>query len=105
MCVSDIDISVDIDHPCVGQLELTLFGPGPTSRGDATRLEHTRMARAEPALLFGGCEGIDRCFKDDINEIVDYTSGRACGGCGDGMGVSFNDSAENMVWDYCGKDR
>ena len=31
MCIVDMDVEVDIKHPCTRQIEIVLFGPGPNS--------------------------------------------------------------------------
>lgn len=91
--MSDVTVAVNIDHPCTGQLRLTLYGPGPHTR-DANKLENT--ARAEPALLFVGHNG-----PDDGSFTGDSDNGE----CRDEMGpdLSFSDAAEEEVWDYYGK--
>lgn len=93
MCVSDLSVAVEIDHGCTGQLRLTLYGPGPLS-GDTRRPEN--VPRAEPALLFVGYNGTDGVSDDAAN---------GAGGCGVGMSASFTDSAEDGVWECCGKGR
>lgn len=103
MCVSDMSVTVDIDHPCTGQLHVTLYGPGPSTQ-DANLLENT--ARAEPAVLFFGYNGTDDGFANDGFANMGSTGeGGSGGGCGDGMRVSFSDSAEDGVWECCGQGR
>lgn len=92
MCVSDITVTVNIDHPCTGQLRLTLYGPGPHTR-DANKLENT--ARAEPAVLFVGHSLADGGYAGDSGD----------GECSDDMGptLSFSDAAVEGVWEAHGK--
>ncbi|CAM9312927.1 unnamed protein product [Scytosiphon promiscuus] len=99
-CVSDLTVSVHIDHGCTGQLRLTLYGPGPPP-GDTSELLNT--PRAEPAVLFVG--------RDRTNDAVfgtGATSGGSpgsgsVGGCVNGIDVSFADSAESGVEECCGE--
>lgn len=105
MCVSDMSVVVEIDHGCTGQLQLTLYGPGPPP-GDTSYPENT--PRAEPAVLFVGYNGTDGAYagadglEDGLGTAVEGGSG---GGCGDGMVALFTDSADKGVWECCGKGR
>lgn len=104
MCVTDLSVAVEIDHDCIQQLHLTLYGPGPPP-GDTSRLGD--VSRAEPAVLvLGG--GIADCASDfDLfGDGNDGTAGDVSyGGCVDGMDVSFEDSAESGVWEGCNNRR
>ncbi|CBN74811.1 conserved unknown protein [Ectocarpus siliculosus] len=100
MCVTDLSVAVEIDHDCIQQLQLTLYGPGPPP-GDTSPLGD--VSRAEPAVLvLGG--GISDCASD-VDLFGDGNDGAAgdasYGGCVDGMDVSFEDSAESGVWEGC----
>lgn len=106
MCVSDLSVSVEVDHSCTGQLRLTLYGPGPPP-GDAGLPES--VPRGEPAVLFVGYNGTDGVSEDAPAaglEAAEATGGSSGGGgCGDGMSASFKDSADDGVWECCGKGR
>ncbi|CAM9246405.1 unnamed protein product [Ectocarpus sp. 6 AP-2014] len=100
MCVTDLSVAVEIDHDCIQQLQLTLYGPGPPP-GHTSRLGD--VSRAEPAVLvLGG--GISDCASD-VDLFGDGNDGAAgdvsYGGCVDGMDVAFEDSAESGVWEGC----
>lgn len=104
MCVTDLSVTVEIDHDCIQQLQLTLYGPGPPP-GDTSRLGD--VSRAEPALLFLG-GGVADCASDvDLFGLGnDVTAGGVSGGgCVDGMDVSFKDSAQSGVWEGCNNRR
>lgn len=95
MCVSDLSVTVDIDHPCIDQLHLTLYGPGPPT-GARSQFENT--ARAEPAVLFTG-------FSDATGGDFSHEESGSDGRCIDGMDASFSDSAESSAWECCGGGR
>eukprot|EP00903_Cladosiphon_okamuranus_P009839 g9351.t2 len=102
MCVSDMSVAVEIDHGCTGQLQLTLYGPGPPP-GDTSYPKNT--PRAEPAVLFVGYNGTDGAFLDagGLGGGFGTSAAAAGGGCGNGMAAIFNDSAAMGVWECCGK--
>lgn len=104
MCVSDMSVAVEIDHSCTGQLQLTLYGPGPPP-GDTSHLENT--PRAEPAVLFVGYNGTDGAYvdADGLRGGSGTAAGGYGGGCGDGMVAVFADSADKGVWECCGQGR
>lgn len=94
MCVTALTVNVDIDHDCIDQLHVTLYGPGPPTR-DANKLENT--ARAEPAVLFMGCDGASGgCM---------LGGGGSDGECTDGLSASFSDSSEGGMLQCCGEER
>ncbi|CAM9103761.1 unnamed protein product [Laminaria digitata] len=94
MCVAGLSLTLDIDHDCIDQLHLTLYGPGPPT-GDANKLENT--ARAEPAVLFTGCDGA-------TSGGCTLSGGSSDGGCTDGLHASFSDSSESGVLQCCGEE-
>ncbi|CAM9161625.1 unnamed protein product [Ectocarpus fasciculatus] len=99
MCVTDLSVAVEIDHDCIQQLQLTLYGPGPPP-GDTSRL--ASASRAEPAVLFVGDSVADCAPDDEVGVGIDATAGDVSGGgCVDGMDVSFEDAAESGVWEGC----
>lgn len=104
MCVSDMSVAVEIDHSCTGQLQLTLYGPGPPP-GDTSYPENT--PRAEPAVLFIGYNGTDGAYidADGLEGGFDTAAGGSGGECGGGMVAIFTDSADKGVWECCGKGR
>lgn len=101
MCVTDISVGVQIDHSCTGQLRLTLYGPGPPP-GDTSEPGNT--PRAEPAVLFEDYNGTDG-VSEDVDEFGAAGGSGSSGGCGDGLAVTFKDSADSGVWECCGKGR
>eukprot|EP00752_Nemacystus_decipiens_P004487 g4097.t2 len=102
MCVSDVSVAVEIDHSCTGQLQLTLYGPGPPP-GDTSYPENA--PRAEPAVLFVGYNGTDGAYvdADGLKEGFGTATGRSGGECGDGILATFTDAADRGVWECCGK--
>lgn len=94
MCVEGLTVTLDVDHGCIDQLHITLYGPGPPTR-DANKLENT--ARAEPAVLFTGCDG--------TSGGCTLGGGSSDGGCTDGLSASFSDFSENGVLQCCGEER
>lgn len=96
MCVSDISVSLDISHPCTGQLRLTLFGPGPSNRDAHQYQGGGTISRSNPALLFAGHNGTDSGLGTPEYE-----------GCGNGIGpdLRLSDAADEGVWECCGKGR
>lgn len=106
MCVADMKVNVDIDHQCIGQLYLTLYGPGPSTL-DANNLENT--ARAEPAVLFSGYHGTDcSCTEDTrFESTADQCTetGGSSGECGEVVRVSFSDTADEGMMECCRKGR
>lgn len=93
MCVSDLNVSLDIDHPCTGQLTIVLYGPGTPSLSSDNNED---TLRGKPADLFGGYNGTDG------GEVA-----KAGDGCGAGIGPGFklSDHAQEGVWECCGKGR
>lgn len=104
MCVSGLSVAVEIDHSCTGQLQLTLYGPGPPP-GDSSYPENT--PRAEPALLFVGYNGTDGVYvdADRVERGIGTDAGGSGGECGDGMVAIFTDAADRGVWECCGNGR